>query len=196
MQITKAETEQISKLKKPAMKIANAYVDPEDGEVFEIELDTPGDYKEVAGDLVLIKSRLKEIEDLKKGITKPIREALDKVNEHFKQPIEIMKSVESAIKKGMSGYIVGVREAAQECLEEALANSDTAGIQEAQSYKEPTITGIQVRNNQTVIIEDETKIPPEFLTVDKAKVKKAAKAGIEIPGVRLIETPSIAAVAK
>ena len=165
MQITKAETEQINKLKKPAMKIANAYVDPEDGEVFEVELDTPGDYKEVAGDLILIKSRIKELEDLKKGITKPMREALEKVSDHFKPPLEIMKAVESAIKIGMSRYVLSVREAAQECLEAA-------------------------------IIEDETKIPIEYFALDKTKIKKAAKAGVEIPGVRLIETPSIAAIAK
>jgi len=196
MQITKAETEQINKLKKPAMKIANAYVDPEDGEVFEVELDTTSDYKEVAGDLILIKSRIKELEDLKKGITKPMREALEKVSDHFKPPLEIMKAVESAIKIGMSRYVLSVREAAQECLEAAIANSDTTGIQEAQSFKEPSITGIQVRNNQTVIIEDETKIPIEYFALDKTKIKKAAKAGVEIPGVRLIETPSIAAIAK
>ena len=196
MQITKVETDQINKVKAPAMRLAKTYIDPDDGEIFEVELDCQSDFDQVGSDLISIKSKIKELEEMEKTSTKPQREALANVKALFKSPLDLLKAVESSIKKGMSDYVISVRGEKQQAMIEAVKSQDPNDMLRVSDMKDPAFTGIQIRNSQTVIIEDRTQIPAEYLKVDEAKVKKAAKAGVEIPGVRLIEKPTIAAIAK
>jgi hypothetical protein len=42
-----------------------------------------------------------------------------------------------------------------------------------------------------IIIEDESKIPPEYMGVDMKKINAAVKAGLTIPGVKIEKSPSV-----
>ena len=60
----------------------------------------------------------------------------------------------------------------------------------------PEVEGISIRESKRVVIRDESLIPEEYYVIDKKKVEKAAKAGVEIPGVLLVDSVTIAASKK
>ena len=55
---------------------------------------------------------------------------------------------------------------------------------------------VQFRTIKEVVVEDETKIPREYFVLDMVKVRKVALAGVEIPGVKVIEKQIVAGIAK
>jgi len=55
---------------------------------------------------------------------------------------------------------------------------------------------VQFRTRDVVEIEDETKIPREYLIPDMVKIKKVALAGVEIPGVRVVKRREVAGIVK
>ena len=46
---------------------------------------------------------------------------------------------------------------------------------------------VQWMTVKKLVIEDETKIPREYLDVNETRVKEALKAGTVVPGAKLIE---------
>lgn len=54
------------------------------------------------------------------------------------------------------------------------------------------VSGLSMKKIKDIEITDRNLIPDEYWVVDEQKVKKVALAGIEIPGVKVIEKSSIA----
>jgi len=55
---------------------------------------------------------------------------------------------------------------------------------------------IQFRTIKDVVIEDETKLPREFLVPNMVKIRKVALEGVEIPGVKVVEKQTVAGIIK
>lgn len=55
---------------------------------------------------------------------------------------------------------------------------------------------VQFRTVKEVTIENETKIPREYLVPDMVKIKKVALAGVEIPGIKVVEKQVVAGIVK
>ena len=53
---------------------------------------------------------------------------------------------------------------------------------------------VQFRTVKEVVIEDESKLPREYLIPDMAKIKKVALAGVEISGVKVIDKRIVAGI--
>jgi hypothetical protein len=55
---------------------------------------------------------------------------------------------------------------------------------------------VQFRAMREVVIEDETKLPREYLIPDMKKIRKVALAGIAITGVKVIDKKVVAGIIK
>ena len=70
-----------------------------------------------------------------------------------------------------------------------------SGFLGGQKFSTPRVA-ISYRRSESVEVQDATELPEEYLkfaepTVDKTKVKKALKEGIELAGVALVENQNI-----
>lgn len=186
MKISKTNLTKISKCNTAAEALASQY----EGEPLRIESD--GEYEAFAKALRQVKSKSKEIKAVKDSITKPIQEALANVRELFKDAETRLSDAESYCKAGLSGYVAAVEEEAQEMMNEATRTGDTKAMAEAAAWEVPKVEGISIRHTKEIYILDEKQIPAEYRSIDMKKIKAAAKAGKEIPGVEVVSVPSLA----
>jgi actin-related protein len=186
MKISKTNLTKIAKCDKDTGALVSNY----DGPPLRIETDE--EYTSIALALRKVKAQSKEIKGIKDGITKPIQEALANVRELFKNAERRLSDAETYCKAALSDYIEAVEEESQEMLDDAVANSDTKAMAEAAAWEVPKIDGISIRHSEEIHITDHKKIPAEFMSLDMKKIKAAAKAGIEIPGVEVVSVPSLA----
>jgi hypothetical protein len=55
---------------------------------------------------------------------------------------------------------------------------------------------VQFRTVKEVVIEDENKVPREYLMLDMVKIRKVALAGVEIAGVKVVEKQVVAGIVR
>jgi hypothetical protein len=67
-------------------------------------ISTVDQYTGAASQLKEIKAKAKELEEKRTGIVKPMNEAVKRVNEFFKAPLQFLTDAEAAIKKSMITY--------------------------------------------------------------------------------------------
>ncbi len=61
-------------------------------------------YAGAGGDLKAVKAKAKELDGLRKSLTKPLDESKKRIMDLFKRPLEILSAVESAIKGAMINW--------------------------------------------------------------------------------------------
>jgi len=158
---------------------------------------------------VLSKIKLvgKQITEKKEGITKPLNEALRNVRALFAPLETAWTNAEKIVKEKMVAYRNSALSKADEktgAIERRvesgrLSFEKAVGKIEAitpQKTVEAKLGGIQFRTVKDVVIEDETKLPREFLVPDMAKIRKVALAGVEIAGVKVVEKQIVAGTTK
>lgn len=64
-------------------------------------IDSDAMYQCAAEDLAAIKKRAKDLEEQRTGIVKPLNEAVKRINDLFRAPLDFLAQAESAIKRGM-----------------------------------------------------------------------------------------------
>jgi uncharacterized membrane protein YqiK len=67
-------------------------------------ITTQPDYSGAGDDLKCIKAKTKEIDDLRKSITRPMDDAKAKVMEFFKKPLDFLAKAENSVKSAMLTY--------------------------------------------------------------------------------------------
>lgn len=170
----------------------------------EMVVTSPEDYAE-AGDLVkIVKGRLKQIEEKRFAITRPLDEAKDEVMTMFKQlsaPLEaFVKSTNEAMmvwyKKEQARIAEEQAKIEAEAMAKAKAEHKSEVVVPVLEVPKTVRTGfatVSVRDNWTFTIENESQIPREFLMADEKKIRASIKAGArKIPGVNIFndEKPS------
>ena len=158
---------------------------------------------------VLSKIKLvgKQITEKKEGITKPLNEALRNVRALFAPLETAWMNAEKIVKEKTVAYRNSALSKADEktgAIERRvesgrLSFEKAVGKIEAitpQKTVEAKLGGIQFRTVKDVVIEDETKLPREFLVPDMAKIRKVALAGVEIAGVKVVEKQIVAGTTK
>lgn len=126
-------------------------------------------------DLTKASEFVKEVSDLQTNIenqrllfTKPLNQALKQINSFFKQFSIPLEGIDNLLRGKMVKF-----------------------------YKDNTDLGltqfglIHFVNRQKVEVEDETKIPREYFSVDLAKVKRALKDNKVIPGIKVTNDVSV-----
>jgi hypothetical protein len=70
----------------------------------EVHIATSEDYEDAAATLQRIKSRSKELDDLRRSLTRPLDEAKRRIMDLFERPMVMLTNAEVAIKRGVLTY--------------------------------------------------------------------------------------------
>ena len=172
----------------------------------QVVIQNEAQYTEAADILMEIKTRAKAVEVTRTNITKPLLAAKREIDKLFKAPAQHFKKAETGIKMGMLTYKREMEEKARRLEEEAraLAQKENATVTEVREAliqattetEAPKVSGIVTRKVMRFQIEDESKLPREFLKPDEAKIKAAVKAGIAVSGVHVWQEEEISARSK
>lgn len=191
----------------------------------EYSIANAADYQGAAGELGKIKAAQKRLDELRKSMTRPIDEAKRRIMDLFRRPTEDLEAAERAIKQAMVTYqreqerirLEEQRKAdeaarkererlaaqAAKAAEAGKAEKAAALEQRAEMVTAPVISrpapkveGIATREVWRFAVEDASKVPDQYKTVDEKKiggVVRALKGDTQIPGVRVWREESIAA---
>ena len=201
--ITKEETEakQLIKDADAALKYANA-----------IKIKTEDDHKIVVEALTRVRGKWKHGEEIRKFFTDPLNAQLKKINALFKPSIDGLKQADSVLSRKLTDYQDEIDRKAEEArlkvlskVEERKMKVETAvkkieNIPEAQKTVRTNEGTLSYTEKPDVVVEDETKIPKKYWTLDMVAVRRDALGNkaqgidpIEIPGVKVVikKVPSI-----
>lgn len=70
----------------------------------DFSITAPQGYANAGGVLKAVKGKAKELDDLRKSLTKPLDESKKRIMELFRTPLEVLAGVESAIKRAMINW--------------------------------------------------------------------------------------------
>lgn len=94
--------------------------------VTALVIASPADYALASDELAQIKGKAKELDDLRKGIVKPLDEARQKIQDLFRRPLELLTDAEKRLKGSMLSY----REAEERKRQEEQRRIDEAARKE------------------------------------------------------------------
>lgn len=158
------------------------------------EISSDSEY-EAAGALVKqVKVRMKELQAVKDGITKPIRESLAATQALFKPVEERYEEAESLLKDKIAAYLKVREERNRAELQAAVEADDISTVVELAGKAVPAQQGISTRTIYDAEVIDAAAVPAEYLQPDINKIRavvRAAKGKIEIPGVRVVERTQV-----
>lgn len=143
-----------------------------------------------------VKTRLKEIEDLRKTLNEPARKSIALVNEASKEISTALETIETTLKAKLLAWqrqLEVQSEAAKQATEKL---KETLGIEVDVFLDAPKTLSNADAIASTKIklsfeVEDIKLIPLQFLMIDEEKIKKAIKMGLNIPGIKVIETKEL-----
>lgn len=157
-----------------------------------------------------IKKLYKEFEDHRKKRVKPIKDSIKIIEGDYKPFTTALLEAEDVLKGKIETYQLKkeeerlkeenrLQEKQQKQHEKAVEKAEDKGVvppappAPVHVETEGKVEGLQMRKIWTFQIEDEMKIPKEYMIADTKKIGKVVKAGIrEIPGVRIYEDSSSA----
>lgn len=154
-----------------------------------------------------IKTVGKAITQKKESITKPVNEALKNVRAFFAPLEKQWWNAEKIVKDKMINYQNDqIAKAAKETekIEDKVEKGKLTFGKAAERIEAVTPQknvvansgAIQFRTKKEVVIDNEMLIPREYLILDMIKIRKVALAGVNIPGVRVIEKQTVAGITK
>lgn len=171
-------------------------------ELSDFSIETASDLQTAAELLNDVVGRKTRINERLAEITKPMRQAEKSVRDLFRPVQDAMEEAETWLKGRIDSARKAIEARNRDLLEQsraAVANGDLPLVAALTSELQPPSTpdGVQFRSRWTFEIVDESQVPREFLRVDEKAIRaavKASKGKIEIPGVRVYEDTTVAAV--
>lgn len=180
-----------------------------------LEVKDEASAAEATSTLGFIAAAKKQLEEKRTFFVKPLNEQVKKINAMFKEYAAPLENADRILRGKVLRYQAEVRRKQQEEEERlrALAEKEQKRLEKQAEKKglpapPPLVlpatkaapktiqTGLGTATTKTVwdfVIEDEAKIPREYLTVDTKKIRAVVKAGVrEIPGVRIFESDQLA----
>lgn len=146
-----------------------------------------------------VKGRLEALEERRAAITTPLHTALKSVNDLFRTPREAFETALDSLKFRLASYRTS-EEAKERASRASLLQANAAHELVALSAQSaPVSDHITFRDDYDIDVEDPDLVPREYLDVSSAKLKaavKAAKGRVQIPGVRVVKTKSVAVFGK
>lgn len=159
-------------------------------EAEKLEIETQEDVDFVQAELINIKQQWQQWEEKRKGITKPMNDALREVRALFKPVQDGLKSLESVLKRKL------LQAKEREAAEQARLLAAASQAEKPEEVKAALIRASETRVEMpgASVIEtwrwevvDANAIPREYLIPDEKKINavvRAAKENTNIPGVR------------
>lgn len=167
---------------------------PLQNKLSDLEVKSQSDY-DLAGNLMKqLKTLAKESEAEKKKMTDPINQTLKAVREHFKPFEDVVAELEVNTKAKMLAF-VEKQEAEQKKLEEKFEQGKIKKVSTLVAKQDELHVSSQhssIRKVKVVEVENESKIPREYLVPDMAAIKEALLAGKKVNGCKLVDKNNIA----
>jgi hypothetical protein len=154
-----------------------------------------------------IKTVGKLITGKKESITKPLNEALKNARAFFAPLEQSWWNAEKIVKDKMIVYqnaelakAAKKTEVIEKQVESGKMSFDKAADKIEAITPQKNVTtdagAAQFRTVKEVVIEDESKLPREYLVPDMVKIRKVALAGIAIAGVKVVEKQAVAGITR
>jgi len=148
-----------------------------------------------------LKAKGKFIEEQKKSLTDPMNLALKNTRKMFKPAETNYAEAVKVMKEKIKIYVIAQEEKKAE-KEKAIREKEKSGdikteeaeikIQALKDVKKDGETGtMHMRTTKGIEITDEAKIPREYYSLNMVRIRKEALAGVEIPGVKVVETRDV-----
>jgi hypothetical protein len=163
------------------------------------------DYQAAADELMAIKSRWREIEDMRKSLKAPVDEAARRIQSFFRSPLDFLAQAELVIKRKMVTWKTEqdriAREEARRAEEKARKERERLEAQARKAEEEgrteraeilrdraevvvpqappptaPKVSGISERTVWKFEIVDASKVPDKYKVVDEKKVRQVVNA--------------------
>ncbi len=149
----------------------------------------------------------KLITEKKESIIKPLNLALKNARAFFIPIEEQFNNAEKIVKNKMVAFQSEELQKAQKKTEEIEEKVESGKMSFEKAVEkiekivpQKNITtnngAIQFRTIKDIVIEDEKKLPREYLVPNVAKIRKVALEGILIPGVKVVEKQIVAGIVK
>lgn len=157
-------------------------------QILALPVQTKEDIVFVTSILQQIKSKIKELEETRKWVTKPITESLERVRSLFRPPLERLNECEDILKSKIVDAHARVREEQQALLAQASQGNVEEHLANAQAADIGKVKGLQMRESWTYRVVDLKLIPEEYWKriVDHEKILaivKEKKETTNIPGI-------------
>ena len=151
-----------------------------------------------------IKLTGKVIKNAKEKITKPLNAALKEARDLFRPAENDYLQAEKNVKQKILDYNIAEEKKREEQerklaerVEKGTLKMDTAvkKIEEMPGVSQQGKTGkVSMRTIQKVVINNEAKLPRKYLIPNETLIRKDALAGVEIPGVEIVEEKLLASL--
>lgn len=171
----------------------------------------PGDVTLATELLVRLKTLDGTLEAKRKEFTKPLKDEAKRIEAQFKPTADALTRADALLRQKLLSYrevtereaakarneLVAQAEAAAEAgdNEQALVLSQQAmSTDSGLAVTTPTDNGsVQVKHVWAFEVDDMGAVPPEYFTLDEAKVRAAVRAGTrQIPGIRIFQREQVA----
>lgn len=156
---------------------------------------------DASGWLKEVKKKWNALDETRKALGRPLRDALEEIQTYFNPPLNALKKAETLFKQKISegsARALQAQQAALDAAQQALQAGNTPGVaiasQAAAAADVELPRGISQRMITKFEIVDVTQLPAWAWSPDANKVQAAINMGwTEIPGVRIWQEPSISA---
>jgi len=154
-----------------------------------------------------VKKVIKKIKEEMAKTIDPAKEIITATKERFNPFLEDCKSAEAGLKKKAEVFMLAEKKKEDEEREKIAKKAETGyikpetavekmeNVEEAKKTAKTGKSTLSMRMIKSAGAIDESKVPEEYFIprqLDMVKINKAVKAGIEVPGVEVKETPSMA----
>jgi hypothetical protein len=141
-------------------------------------IQDPEQADQYGGLLKAVHKEITELDNLRKEVGKPAREAQLDINDFFRPALKAYNRAKDLLKNRLRTYADSVQEANQAALEQA-STGDGAAL--ARVVPEAPAAGTSTRKELRIDIIDFDKIPRKHLSVDWSGLKILAQSGGEAP---------------
>lgn len=192
----------------------NKEVEVVQGQVNDMELMVEETKVENQEQLADVSDKIKEVKEIGKAIKKemaktvdPAKEIIAATKDRFNPFLENCKEAEARLKKKAEVFMLAEKKR-EDDEKEKLANKVDSGymkpetaiekmekVPEAKKIKKTGRSTLSMRMLKVPGEIDEEKVPEEYFIprqLDMVKINKVVKAGVEIPGVQVVEKSSMA----
>lgn len=163
------------------------------------QITSTEEYQELADSLRDIKTRRKFIAEEEDKVTRPLREGLNAARALFKNIDAQYLTSENKIKALLAAYDTERKEAERKALSAALETDNARALVTLAAQAAPVAQGVSMRTLYDFEVVDPNLVPDEFWMIDEKKIGalvRASKGTMVPPGVKVIETTSVAARSK
>lgn len=143
-----------------------------------------------------VKDRLNQLEQLRKDLNEPHRKQVNAINSAAKEVEAQLKEIATCLTAKLAIWQKELESRSEQRREAAKILTDSLGIEMSVFVESPKTLSNQDAIASTKIkigfeLENIELVPREYLMLDEDKIKKAIKMGVNIPGIKIIETKEL-----